>query len=358
MPRFGLRDALGVSVLAVTTLSAVACPFSSLDRSEGGDGGMSNGASDGGSGAGTGPCAGATCANGNGGCGLLCPVSVKGEACNTGSPCASGLFCVDEVCCDGACKGLCEACTKELTGVEDGTCSPVMLGSVATGECSDKGGCGVGNQCRCEDGEKNGDEAAVDCGGGSCPKCGTGAACVVDSQCEADTCNNNTCCPANSPCNECQQCGPGGECLPLALASEGECSNGKTCSADLKCKLKNGEQCISNSDCASKACVWVGNVMQCGMCATDMQCNAWPAGDATICSGGWCKGPVASACTTDLDCATNRCVGGVCQECSAMSPCASGACQGGVCPLAAGNPCSKNGDCAGNSCQQGVCQAP
>lgn len=41
----------------------------------------------------------------------------------------------------------------------------------------------------CADGIQNGDETDVDCGGGTCPLCGTGDACLVDSDCTSLLCD-------------------------------------------------------------------------------------------------------------------------------------------------------------------------
>src|SRR5262249_11502779 len=47
----------------------------------------------------------------------------NGIACSSNPDCASG-WCVDTVCCDTACDGLCETCiaAKQVSGAADGTC--------------------------------------------------------------------------------------------------------------------------------------------------------------------------------------------------------------------------------------------
>ncbi len=59
-----------------------------------------------------------------------------GQTCSIDAECGSG-FCVDGVCCNTACDGLCEACTGAKTMVSDGTCADVVVGTDPDDECSD-----------------------------------------------------------------------------------------------------------------------------------------------------------------------------------------------------------------------------
>ena len=61
---------------------------------------------------------------------LLFALPAHAEPCNAPTDCESG-FCVDGVCCDSACPGLCEACTAALKGSgEDGTCGQMPAGAL------------------------------------------------------------------------------------------------------------------------------------------------------------------------------------------------------------------------------------
>lgn len=63
----------------------------------------------------------------------------QGKACIADTDCASGA-CVDGVCCNKSranCGG-CNACTKALTGLDDGACGPVSVGKVAHDACTDE----------------------------------------------------------------------------------------------------------------------------------------------------------------------------------------------------------------------------
>jgi hypothetical protein len=50
-----------------------------------------------------------------------------------------------------------------------------------------------GSTATCSDSTKNGNETDTDCGGGTCPACDTGKACVVDSDCTSQYCFASTC---------------------------------------------------------------------------------------------------------------------------------------------------------------------
>ncbi len=77
-------------------------------------------------------CPGATSCDATQMCGLF----ANGFTCTLDTECGSGN-CVDGVCCNVACDGLCEACDGALTMVSDGTCAPVVPGTDPENECSD-----------------------------------------------------------------------------------------------------------------------------------------------------------------------------------------------------------------------------
>jgi hypothetical protein len=88
-------------------------------------------------------CVGATNCNGVGQCGLF----ANGAACTVAGECTSNS-CVDGVCCNAACGGLCQACTMAKTGVASGTCSSVVAGTDPDNECSGATpNCAMGGAC-------------------------------------------------------------------------------------------------------------------------------------------------------------------------------------------------------------------
>lgn len=62
------------------------------------------------------------------------PKLANGEVCMTGFDCASS-FCVDGVCCNSSCDGLCMSCMGSSTGGADGTCEPIASGTDPDDEC-------------------------------------------------------------------------------------------------------------------------------------------------------------------------------------------------------------------------------
>lgn len=78
-----------------------------------------------------------------------CGEMVNGEPCRFDGDCLHGN-CVDSVCCDGACGGLCEACIFSYTGLPDGLCAPVLPATdpepdCGSGTCDGSGACA---ECR------------------------------------------------------------------------------------------------------------------------------------------------------------------------------------------------------------------
>src|SRR5947207_6119971 len=64
--------------------------------------------------------------------GMCAPDAGQGGYCNLPQDCSSGLSCVDNVCCDTACTGTCQAC--DLPG-SVGTCTTVAAGQDPDNEC-------------------------------------------------------------------------------------------------------------------------------------------------------------------------------------------------------------------------------
>jgi hypothetical protein len=65
------------------------------------------------------------------------------------------------------------------------------------------------SRCRpaeCNDSTKNGAETDTDCGGGMCPRCPDGSPCLVDSDCWSDSCDNGTCAASTCQPELCPPC--------------------------------------------------------------------------------------------------------------------------------------------------------
>lgn len=151
----------------------------------------------------------------------------------------------------------------------------------------------------CTDGQKNGDEADVDCGG-SCPACAVGQACSMAADCTTSLCQMNVCTMPPPQCTNGVQ-DPG--------ESDVDCG-GSICPA-----CAAGKMCGAGSDCLT------------------MMCNS-----SHICFDQ-CKDGMKNGDETDVDCGGScktKCVAG--QACGLPDDCATQTCNGGYCIAASGPP--------------------
>ena len=159
---------------------------------------------------------------------------VQGSACSSGNECESG-FCVDQVCCDAACNGQCEACDEPpnvgscstLRGAPRAPRPPcVDLGDGCGGECDgvDPSGCrypgsdrgcgvpsceaGVARTFACNDRGECSQQPDRACGAYACGPDGCRTACTEPSDC-AD----------GFSCTGAGQCAPGAQCSNDGLSS-------------------------------------------------------------------------------------------------------------------------------------------
>jgi hypothetical protein len=209
------------------------------------------------------------------------PDGGNGGPCSAATGCLSG-FCVDGVCCETACAGLCNACASAKTGAADGLCRPISAGSDPDNECTGdtQTGCGLDGMCD---------------GAGACRKWINGTAC------SSETCSGSTDSPART-------CDGTGTCRTATTASCGNYICGVT-----SCKTS----CLSNADCST----------------------------STFCSSaGHCIAPQTNgaACTAGSQCSSGDCVDGVCCEstctglCNACSNVRTGMADGHCGPVTAG----------------------
>lgn len=88
-------------------------------------------------------CNGTNACNGMGVC-----AKINGQACAQNSECMSG-FCIDNVCCNNMCNGLCQACSiAKKGGGQNGMCGPIAAGTDPDSECHNPTpNCGGGAFC-------------------------------------------------------------------------------------------------------------------------------------------------------------------------------------------------------------------
>jgi hypothetical protein len=253
------------------------------------------------------------------------------QPCSLTSQCLSN-YCVDGVCCGNHCMDGCNACTFAKTGVEDGKCKPILVGTDPDNECN-PGECTASGACSAP--QPNPKQPGEPCSSG--PECQSGF-------CADGVCCNNWC------LGECQACtaakkgyGSDGTCAPvkLGLDTEREC-NGGVCDGQGYCRNTNGAPCTASDQCFSNYCVegiCCGNIcnLTCESCmaskkggGNDGECGPIAAytdpddecADPLQCNGSKeCKRPNGAACIAGSQCISGNCIDGVCCE----SSCGGGA---------------------------------
>jgi len=301
-------------------------------------------------------------------------------ACTKNSECSSG-FCVDSVCCNRACDGPCEACSKAKGASSDGTCGPVAAGTdprdrcaadpgfpascKADGMCDGAGACRAlapsGTTCgpaKCESGTATG---ALCDGAGVCVsasmKCAPfvckdavacATACVTDAECAPDRyCVASACLPRKATGAAATA---GRECAS-GLTADGVCCN-TACVAP--CEACDGEG-------TKGTCVPVVGPARHGTCPK-------PTSGGDPCVAALCDGKQRDKCAAlaagDVGCRASSCIEG--EEIASATCNGSGACPAAksrLCaPYACGPDdrcrigCTANADCArGASCEEGKC---
>lgn len=274
---------------------------------------------------------------------------LDGLACAAANQCVSGN-CVDGVCCNTACNGLCMACTSAKQGAGmDGTCGPIQVLLDSDNECTAQPASTCGTTGFCD-------------GAGACQKHASGTICTLAS-CMGTTLNKADLCDGNGTCVDqgTQSCAPS---MCANLACPGPCVIDLDCGPSNYCnagtcagKQTQGAACAGANQCASGSCAD-------GFCC-DTACNAgicdacsMAAGAATNGTCALLTGPVCDdgdACTQANTCQAGVCVGSNPKICSALDAChvvgtcnpATGACS---------NPATANGTlCPGGKCNAGTC---
>ena len=137
----------------------------------------------------------------------------------------------------------------------------------------------------CTDGIKNGNETAVDCGGGTCPACPVGLSCQTNGDCVSNACNTLTLTCASNQCADNHKDG---------AETDVDCGGG-TCAA-----CATGKKCAINSDCASNACDAISLTCVANQCMDHRQDGQETDVD---CGGTFCGAcAVGQKCLVNNDC--------------------------------------------------------
>jgi hypothetical protein len=248
-----------------------------------------------------------------------------GAPCESANHCKSGA-CVDGVCCDSPCSGVCQACSAALKGQGvDGVCDFVKGGLDLKAECATIGA-----------GDCQGD--GVCNGAGTCASPTSGNVCAAGTCADSSTQNNASICNASGICESggTSPCHPyvcsGSACL-TSCASTSDCAAGTHCVGGQCLELSApGESCAGPDECTTNFCVE-------GVC---------------------CDGPCAGVCESCL--AANKVTGlnGLCGPRKAGESCGEASCSSAH--VAASSACDGLGNCATTqencspfSCADGVC---
>lgn len=253
-----------------------------------------------------------------------CAAKDNGEACAKNIECASNQ-CVDDVCCESVCDGICEACNVENS---KGTCSHVPVDTVDL-QCVQGATCGLTGACAAD---------------GTCAFASTNTICVAAS-CNGTVLTEETKCDGMGACPMAatQNCAPS-----LCNAMESQCTT--TCMDDMQCVAGTG-YCTPMMTCATKV-------------VDGQSCTGNNACISGFCVDGYCCN---SACTTTCQACNVAGSPGVCANIPAQLPdtfpmdaCAGVfACNGNAgsmaCKKANGQTCMMANECASGQCVDGVC---
>jgi hypothetical protein len=339
-----------------------------------------------------------------------------GQACAQADQCTSG-FCVDSICCDSACAGVCQSCDLNgkrgtcaaVTGApapgrgscmgagtpcagscdgsssvcrypgNDVTCAPARCSdgmAQARSVCSGTGTCVAGTAISCAPFTCDGAACAGGCGpsrpclaghhcsGGRCfPLRENGGICDAADQCASGWCVDGRCCVAPA-CGVCAACvGKGGTCQMVVSAPDPDtCMGSEACGADGQCRKLNGQMCAGNQTCLS------------GFCVAGRCCNT---ACQSPCDSCVLPGSVGTCRPLPVDTDVKNCgrCGNVCSGDHITASCSQGMC-GGTCHLGftdcnanlgadgcevntatdANNCGACNVRCPGTGCTAGVCE--
>ncbi|MBI3184264.1 MAG: hypothetical protein HYZ28_19195 [Myxococcales bacterium] len=320
-------------------------------------------------------CEGTSACDGDGGCKLR-----NTRPCGASSDCLYGL-CVDGYCCTGPCDGGCQAC--DVAGKE-GFCTSVAKWG------NDPDTCDAGGGVACD-------------GLGACKKI-PGEQCTAVTECVSGYCVDRFCCDVacTSACEACNLPGDAGRCGVALQGTQGACDPIRACDGLGSCRLKNGQACALDGDCAYAHCAdgvccdssCTADCRACNLAGSIGACSYVPNGgtDPGTCSApnacdglGTCKKLPGQPCASPSDCASGFCVDGYCCSTSCTGTCQAcnlsgqlgncgpvaqgqtdmGTCMGpasacdglGRCKLVLGQACAAVADCLSGNCVDGVCCA-
>ncbi|MDX2023807.1 MAG: Ig-like domain-containing protein [Deltaproteobacteria bacterium] len=157
-------------------------------------------------------------------------------------------------------------------------------------------------------------------------------ACVTNSECASGFCTDGVCCNAEcgGKCTACNLPSSVGQCAAIKSAEDvGTCEGRNSCDSQGSCRLKQGEGCKFDADCAS------------GFCTDGFCCESKCADACVVCSNPEKRGQCVPLPALAKD--------------GPMCIAEGSACDGaGVCKTLKG-ACAANAECASGQCREGSC---
>jgi hypothetical protein len=219
---------------------------------------------------------------------VCAPKQANGAVCGGAHECATGN-CVDGVCCDTACAGVCVSCRAAENGQPaDGTCADVIDGTDPENECAaGSASCGLDGFCghgRCRLAPPN-----VTCGA---PACVNGLGNTSATLTPSAQCDGQGACGAATPvpCPGSVLCLSNQLCRPTICSGDADCISGFYCAAGA-CTAQQviGGMCSANDQCVTGVCSAAAHGD--GVCCANAN---------SVCGGGCAQG--YGLCSTGLSC--------------------------------------------------------
>jgi len=249
---------------------------------------------------------------------LTLGAATDGTTCSVASDCSSG-FCVDGVCCDSKCDGVCQACTASRKGSgTDGVCGAIPPAKDSKDACA----------------------------------LFQGAACSNDAECASGVCADGVCCDARCT-GQCESCA-----VPGSVG---------TCTPAIGAPLAGKAACDAGSDsCGARVCDGLDRASCAGYAPTAKSCRIAGCVDGIETLPASCDGKGACPAATTKTCEPFVCGDGVClTRCTADSECKDGyRCAAGKCVTGAycanertlRNPGTADADCSPYLCEGTACK--
>ena len=164
-----------------------------------------------------------------------------GTACTSDANCASNACdAVSQLCVASQCADQRKDGNETDVDCGGGTCSACAInqGCQLDGDCTSNACDGISQQCdanQCQDNRQDGNETDIDCGGGTCGACALARKCLVDTDCTSNACDALSLTCVASQCADHRQdgnetavdCG-GGTCPG--------CASGQACNINSDCQ--------------------------------------------------------------------------------------------------------------------------